>query len=424
MVLCRDCFSSNKDTNNSQTEECQFCNSKRIVIHSELLSLSIAHIDCDSFYASVEKRDHPKLKSKPLVVGGNVRGVVAAACYVARQYGIRSAMPIFKAKKLCPDLTIIQPRMDMYQKVGKKVRSLMETITPLVQPISIDEAFLDLSGTEKLHKSMPANNLVKLQKTIFNEIGITVSIGLSFNKLLAKLASEQNKPNGFYVIGKKEAEKWLANKPVSIILGLGKATVSKLNKAGIYTCGNLASKNNLILKPILGKNTHKIKELSCGIDPRKVVLNGPEKSISVETTFDYNIKNKSDLENHLHLLSNKLSTRLKRSNFYGTTVILKLKLSDFSLKIRSIKLNEPIQLAHHLFSISKRLLSKELNNEENYRLIGLGVSGLQKGEKNKFSSDLFNSDIDKKTKLEYVFDKINTKIGVNTLIMGRHMKND
>ena len=220
-ILCRDCFSFSNELNSNTEKNCPFCGSIKTVSHSELNYLSIAHIDCDSFYASIEKRDRPELMNKPLVVGGKERGVVAAACYVSRKYGIRSAMPTFKAKKLCPELIIISPRMSYYQKVSKQIRKLMLTLTPIVQPVSIDEAFMDLSGTEKLHKSSPAESLVKLQRRIHNELMITVSVGLSYNKSMAKLASEQEKPNGFYIIGKNEARNWLSLKPVSIIYGIG-----------------------------------------------------------------------------------------------------------------------------------------------------------------------------------------------------------
>ena len=216
--------------------KCSKCNANNIISHQEINDLNIAHLDCDSFYASVEKRDNPNLQKKPVVVGGSEKGVVAAACYEARKYGVKSAMPIFKAKKLCPQLLIIKPRMEYYTNISRKVRVIMERITPIIEPISIDEAFLDLSGTQKLHKCIPAISMMKIQKEIYQSIGITVSIGLSYNKSLAKLASEQNKPNGFFVLGKKEAEDWLSEKPVSIIFGLGKSQVKKLNYVNIFWC--------------------------------------------------------------------------------------------------------------------------------------------------------------------------------------------
>ena len=208
--------------------------------HPELFSLSLAHIDCDAFYASIEKRDNPELTHKPVIVGGRQRGVVAAACYVARIHGVRSAMPMFTALKLCPDAVVIPPRMDAYREAGYAIRAMMFDLTPLVEPLSIDEAFLDLSGTEALHGQSPAESLTALVRKIKKEVGVTVSVGLAGNKSMAKIASDLDKPRGFSVIGKDEAEGFLSEKPVSILYGAGKSLVKKLNDAGIKTCGDLA----------------------------------------------------------------------------------------------------------------------------------------------------------------------------------------
>ena len=421
-VMCRDCFKFTQVDNSQISRECFSCFSNRLIIHPELSKLSIAHVDCDSFYASVEKRDNKNLSNKPIIVGGENRGVVAAACYVARRYGIRSAMPTYKAKILCPELIVIPPRMKYYQKIGREIRVLIESVTPAFQPISIDEAFLDLSGTETLHKCCPAVSMAKLQKKILNQIGISVSVGLAFNKSLAKLSSEQDKPNGYYVIGKREAREWLSEKPASIIFGLGKSTITKLNNIGIKTCSELVNSPKNLLFPILGKSTSKIIDLAKGIDNRPVLKFSEAKSISVETTFNKDIDHSESLLNNLHLLCIKLSTRLKKSETYGSTIILKLKRSDYSLITRSIKVDEPYQLAHNLFSIAETLLRKELLKKNKYRLIGIGITGLTKKEKLQKKLNLFGTEFDKKTKLENAFDKINNKIGSDTLIMGKHLK--
>ena len=203
MPLCRDCFSWGAAT---KKNTCYFCGSPKLIDHNEINQLDIAHIDCDAFYASVEKRDDKSLVDKPLIIGGGSRGVVATACYIARIYGVHSAMPMFKALKACPNAVVIKPDMSKYSDVSKQVRKLMLEVTPLVEPVSIDEAFLDLSGTERLHHASPAETLVRLASKIHNEIGITVSIGLSYNKFLAKVASDINKPKGFSMIGKIEAK--------------------------------------------------------------------------------------------------------------------------------------------------------------------------------------------------------------------------
>ena len=419
--LCRNCFSfSNRQFLNSQ-KNCPLCGSKELIIHSELSYLSIAHIDCDSFYASIEKRDRPELINQPLVVGGKERGVVAAACYISRQFGIRSAMPTFQAKKLCPELVIIPPRMSYYQKVSNQVRKLMFTLTPLVQAVSIDEAFMDLSGTEKLHKSCPAESLVKLQKRIHEELKITVSVGLSYNKSLAKLASEQKKPNGFYIIGKREAKNWLSPKPVSIIFGIGKTTVSKLNKVGVKTCKDLQSKPINEIKPILGQSCQKIINLSLGKDERKVKVNPPSKSLSVETTFLKDTSDSKEISDHLHLLCEKLSDRLKKSKLYANTIILKLKLSNHKIRTRNITLSEPIQLAHRIFKASERLLFKELQSGEKYRLIGVGVSSIKDNLGRKENFHFLDQEDLRKTKLENAFDVIKIKMGPKALVLGRHV---
>lgn len=195
------------------------CGSPRLVRHAELYKLSLAHVDCDAFYASVEKRDNPELRDKPLIIGGGKRGVVSTACYIARIHGVRSAMPMFKALEACPEAVVVKPNMEKYAKVGREVRQLMLDLTPLVEPISIDEAFMDLGGTERLHRAPAAIVLARFAKRVEEEIGITISVGLSYCKYLAKVASDFEKPRGFSVIGEAEALDFLRNKPVSMIWG-------------------------------------------------------------------------------------------------------------------------------------------------------------------------------------------------------------
>ena len=399
--------------------KCSKCNANNIISHQEINDLNIAHLDCDSFYASVEKRDNPNLQQKPVVVGGSEKGVVAAACYEARKYGIKSAMPIFKAKKLCPQLLIIKPRMEYYTKISREVRFIMERITPIIEPISIDEAFLDLSGTQKLHKCIPAISMLKIQKEIYKSIGITVSIGLSYNKSLAKLASEQNKPNGFFVLGKNEAEEWLSEKPVSIIFGLGKSTVKKLNSVNIFLCRDLKSSPIKDIKNILGSNTEKILNISKGIDNRPVIRKNKTKSISVETTFSYK-KDDDKLKNELHLLCLKLSLRLKKKNLFGKTLTLKLKTTNFKLITRSVSINQLFHMAHHIYSKAEELLDKELKNSKNYRLIGVGISNFMEESSDNYELKFEDKTIQKKNKLENALDEINEKIGSNNVTVGRH----
>ena len=418
--ICRECLK--KWDSKKILSKCNFCQSNNVYFHREFNELSIAHLDCDSFYAAVEKRDNKTLKYKPVAVGGTERGVVAAACYVARKYGIKSAMPTFKAKQLCPDLVILKPRMEHYSKISRQIRLIMDDATPAVEPVSIDEAFLDLSGTERLHKCIPAITMLKIQKKIYSDIGITVSVGLSYNKSMAKLASEQNKPNGFFVLGKEEAKNWLSEKPISIIFGLGKSTVKKLNSVGIHFCKDLFNFDYLKLKQILGSNTLKILELAEGIDNRKVFKNSATKSISVETTF-LKIKSEKEIKNELHLLCLKLSTRLKNKNFIGKTLTLKLKTTKFKVITRSVTSNLPLQMAHDLYSRSEELLENEIKDNVDYRLIGIGVSNFKESQDDNFQLNFEDEVKNKKNNLEFAIDEINSKIGSNKTIIGRHFNN-
>ncbi len=334
--LCRQCHNIWKSDIKGKAEEfCPKCNSLNIISHNELSSLSIAHIDCDCFFAAVEKRDNKDIMDKPVVVGGGERGVVAAACYIARIYGIRSAMPMFKALKACPDLVVIKPNMDKYQQAGVAIRKIMNDITPLVEAISIDEAFLDLTGTERLYKANAAQVLIKIAKRIEDEVGVRVSIGLSHNKFLAKIASDIDKPNGFSIIGMNETMDFLYDKPVSIIWGVGKVLAKKLAYNGINTIGQLRQIDKSILLGKYGKMGHHLYDYSRGIDNRKVENKNIIKSISSETTFNQNIGDYGQLCKELWPLCEKISKNMKQKLYMGKVISIKLKTSNFQQITRS-----------------------------------------------------------------------------------------
>ena len=276
--MCRDCLMHG--TAASPPARCTQCGSPRILAHAELFDLAIAHVDCDAFYASVEKRDDPSLADKALIVGGGQRGVVATACYIARMSGVRSAMPMFQARRLCPEAVIIKPNMKKYAGVSRQIRTLMDELTPLVQPLSIDEAFLDLSGTQALHKAPPAIALARFAKRMETEIGVTVSVGLSHNKFLAKIASDLDKPRGFAVIGKAETIPFLAEKPISFIYGVGKAMTETLKKDGLLTIGQLQNRAPEDLMRRYGEMGARLARLSRGEDPRRVSPERETKSVS------------------------------------------------------------------------------------------------------------------------------------------------
>src|SRR5919198_3450710 len=233
--FCRDCRRDAPE----HAVRCSACGSPRLLRHPEIDTLAIAHVDCDAFYATIEKRDDPSLADKPVIVGGGQRGVVLTCCYVARTYGVRSAMPMFEARRLCPRATIVRPRMEKYAEVGRAVRAHMRDLTPLVEPVSIDEAFMDLSGTERLHGMPPGKLLAIFAERVERELKITVSIGLAANKFLAKIASDLDKPRGFAVLGAAEAAAFLASNPVTTIFGVGKATQARLARDGYRTLADL-----------------------------------------------------------------------------------------------------------------------------------------------------------------------------------------
>ncbi len=417
-TLCRDCAHSFEDRPDSQ--RCPKCGSVRLLSHPELNSLHIAHIDCDSFFATVEKRDNPALKDKPVVVGGRHRGVVAAACYIARIYGVRSAMPMMRALKLCPDLVVVPPSKGKYGKVGREVRNLMFDVTPMVEPLSIDEAFLDLSGTEALHGGSPARTLVRLIKRIETEIGITASVGLSYNKSLAKLASDLDKPRGFAILGRSEAVDYLTDKPVKMIFGVGAAMEKKLASDGIATIGQLRAFEKIDLMRQYGAIGARLYHFCRAEDDRKVTPESETKSVSNEVTLDENLHSFSDLKRELYPLCQKISERMKKAELAGRTVTLKLKTTGFRNITRSRQLPHPTQSAEELFNCSVDLL-EPLCDGRSYRLIGTGFSMLQDSNRvAPVAPDLFDmAESQKDQRSEKAIEEIRRKYGGNSIVKGR-----
>jgi DNA polymerase-4 len=370
--FCRDCL---RDLD-AATKRCGECGSPRLARHRALPSLSIAHIDCDAFYATVEKRDNPELADKPVIIGGGKRGVVAAACYVARTFGVRSAMPMFKALDLCPSAIVIPPDMAKYVRVGREVRRAMQALTPLVEPLSIDEAFLDLRGTERVHAMIPAKVLARFAREVERDIGITVSVGLSCNKFLAKIASDMDKPRGFAALDQDEARTMLKDKPVGFIFGVGPATQERLTQRGFRTIADLQRADESDLMKQFGTDGRRLWRLARGIDDRAVVPDRGAKTISSETTFETDIRDFATLEKTLWRLSEKVSSRLKNGELAGSTITLKLKTADFRQRTRSHSIHAPTQLAAKIFAISREMLAREIDGTA-FRLMGTGVSALR-----------------------------------------------
>jgi len=369
--FCRDCLAFQP----GRAPRCVRCGSPRIARHTELYGLSLAHIDCDAFYAAVEKRDNPALRDRPVIIGGGKRGVVSTACYIARISGVRSAMPMFKALQACPKAVVIAPDMEKYVRVGREVRTMMQALTPLVEPLSIDEAFLDLAGTERLHGRPPAMVLADFARRVEAEIGITVSAGLSYCKFLAKVASDMRKPRGFSVIGEQEAVQFLAVQPVTLIWGVGKAFAAALERDGIRTIGQVQRMDRGELVRRYGAMGERLHRLSHGRDDRQVTPDQDAKSVSAETTFDIDLASMADLVPVLRALSEKVSGRLKKADIAGRTVVLKLKTRDFKLRTRNRQLTDPTQLADRIFQTGLQLLEKEADGTH-FRLLGIGVSDL------------------------------------------------
>lgn len=372
-TLCRDCATLAEAA--PPASRCVACGSPRLVSHPELAALSLAHIDCDAFYASIEKRERPVLLDKPVIVGGGARGVVLTCCYVARLSGIRSAMPMFKALKLCPDAVVIPPDMAKYRAIGRQVRELMQATTPLVQPLSIDEAFLDLSGTEQRHGGPPARTLALLAQRIEHQVGITVSIGLAYNKFLAKIASDIDKPRGFAVIGRSEALDFLAPKSVGIIWGVGAALQQRLARDGILTIAELRARPERELVARYGAIGRRLAHFARGEDDRAVNPDAPMKSISAETTFARDIVRYEDLAEMLRPLCERLALRLERASRAAGGVTLKLKTRDFQVFNRSRRLIDPTQRADTLYGAALPLLRTAANGTA-FRLIGIGADQL------------------------------------------------
>jgi len=410
--FCRDCLTPADQI----AQRCTACGSPRLLRHPELWRLTIAHLDCDAFYAAVEKRDDPSLADKPVIVGGGKRGVVTTACYIARIDGVRSAMPMFQALKLCPDATVIRPNFEKYSAAGREVRRLMGELTPLVEPLSIDEAFLDLAGTERLHRAAPALALARLQRRIEGEIGITVSIGLSYNKFLAKIASDLEKPRGFSVIGETEAVSFLAPKPVGVIWGVGKAMQARLAADGIHTIGALQRLDEAELTRRYGSMGLRLARLSHARDTRTVDPSGDAKSVSAETTFNEDIADPHALKAVLRTLSEKVARRLKRADMAAITVTLKLKTADFRLRTRSRQLTDPTQLADRVFAAGADLLAPEADGTR-FRLIGIGVSDFA-DPRHADPDDLVDAGARKRAAAEAAVDLIRDKFGNRAVELG------
>jgi DNA polymerase-4 len=414
-AICRDCLWTGED----QPRRCPACGSPRVIRHAELDRLAIAHLDCDAFYASVEKRDRPELRDRPVIVGGGKRGVVSTCCYVARQYGVRSAMPMFKALKACPEAVVIQPDFSKYRPESERILGKLAALTPLVQPLSLDEAWVDLSGTERLNGGPPALQLARAQREIEQETGLTVSIGLAPNKFLAKVASELDKPRGFSVIGAEEAPALLAPRPVTVLPGVGPQFAKTLASDGFRTVGDLARADAKDLARRYGEYGLRLSQLAQGRGSTVVDPESERKGMSKETTLDTDVADLAELEAELWPLCERLAAKARRDGIAARVVVLKLKTADFRLLTRRRTLAVPTQTARVLFAEGRELLRREADGRR-FRLIGIGMAELVEAATG--ATELFATDESRALKTETALDKLRAKFGDAAVVAGRALK--
>ena len=376
----------------------------------------MAHVDCDAFYAAIEKRDRPELRDVPVIVGGHHRGVVAACCYIAREFGVHSAMPMYQAIRACPDASVIRPDMKKYVAVGRAIRTMMKALTPLVEPLSIDEAFLGLAGTQSLHRGSPAQTLAGLARQVEDELAITVSIGLSYNKFLAKIASDLDKPRGFRVIGRAEARGFLADQPVGLLWGVGRAMQQRLARDGIERIGELADMGEPGLVTRYGRIGRRLWSCARGEDDRPVDPRRETRSVSSETTLDEDLSKADELRPLLWQLAETVARRMKKSGLAGRRVTLKLKTADFRLLTRTRRLSGPTHSAEAMYRATQPLLDREADGRA-FRLIGIGAHDLVDTAQ-AAQGDLFD-DAPAESPIDQALDSVREKFGDEAIVKGR-----
>ena len=340
---------------------------------------SILHVDMDAFYASIEQRDDPALRGKPLVVGGGSnRGVVAAASYEARVFGIRSAMPMREACRRCPNLLRVRPRMAHYRSVSAQIFDVFHRFTPLVEGLSLDEAFLDVTNSTSLFGS-PVEIARAIKQEVREVTGLTASVGVAGNKFVAKIASDLDKPDGLTIIYPADYPVRLDPLPVAVIPGVGKKTLERLKGTGIRTVRDLRLAEDRVLQPVFGRFTKKTRDRASGIDDRPVVPDRDDKSISAEETYDVDLGDRDDMDRELLRLCERTAARLRKAGLAAGTIHLKIRQPDFSTFTRQRRINPPANGTDQLFAIARGLLEAWLarNPGARLRLLGVGGSSLQ-----------------------------------------------
>jgi DNA polymerase-4 len=386
-----------------------------------MASLIILHVDMDAFFASVEQLDDPALRGRPVVVGGQSgRGVVAAASYEARQFGIHSAMPIFQARQRCRDLVIVPPRRKRYAQLSRKIMAILEAFSPLVEPISIDEAFMDISGCRRLHGDPPEIGRA-VKKEIRDQLGLTCSVGIAPAKFMAKIASDMEKPDGLTIIPPGQVEGFIHQLPIHKVPGVGARAREQLGAMGIKTLGNIRSCPKHLLIRKMGKFGHRLIALANGRDDAKVTTVRETKSISTETTLSEDTADRNELRAHLLSQSQSVASEMRRKQLKGRTITLKVKTADFRLHSRSRTLSRPVQSADPVYRIAVELLN-DFPLAKPVRLIGVGASGLRP-ESEPVQAELFSGGRQthnpKWDKVDRAMDAVHRRYGEKALARGK-----
>ena len=387
---------------------------------------AILHIDMDAFYASVEEREQPGLVGRPIIVGGSPRGrgVVSAANYRARRFGVHSAMPMARAVRLCPAAVCLPVRMQLYAAVSQQIREIFNRYTPLVEPLSLDEAFLDVTDSERLFG--PAASIARaIKRAIHDELSLVASVGIGPNKFVAKIASDLDKPDGFVEVNPDEVQAFLDPLPVSRVWGVGNATGKELDRLGISTIRHLRQQSEPVLRDRFGKFGTHLWRLASGIDERTVVSDSEAKSISNETTFDTDISHHDTLRAWLMELTEQVCWRLRQHDLYGRTVQIKIRFPDFSTITRSHTLPAATHQTKQVWQAVLELFDKAMDNETRpLRLVGVGVSGLNnEAHRPQVQSDMFDQSIDtRQTQLDEVADAIKSRFGSTGIRRGTSYK--
>lgn len=375
----------------------------------------IIHVDMDAFYASIEQRDKPELAGVPVIVGGlSNRGVVATASYEARKFGVHSAMSMAEARRRCPEAVFITPDHRKYSFVSAQIRQILDRYSPLVEPLSLDEAFLDVTGMDGLYAD-PADIARRIKDEIKQQLRLTASAGVAPNKFLAKLASDLQKPDGLYIIRPGEEAQVLAGLPVRRLWGVGEVTAASIAKLGIRTIGQFAAADPKLLERHIGRDVYDLQRLARGLDDRPVVPDQQIKSVGNEETFDQDLYQWDEIEKQLLLFADKVGWRLRRLTLSGRTITVKVRFASFKTITRSRTLEEATNLDDTLYHIARELY-KSIPSAEGIRLLGLTVSNLQPAGQ---AMALFDSKQEKQESLHKVVDELKVRFGAAAVMKGR-----